>query len=320
MEMMEWRPVPRSADGSTAARPARSLARYVWRMSGRHQLGLAALALAVAGLAMVPLELQRRLVNEALGAGDLGLLARFGAIYLGVVVAAALGKFALRLYQGWLAESAVLATRAQLARLHACRTEAHEEDGRAVSIIDREVDQLGGFVGEGPSSVVVNAGMLVAIVGYMLVVQPVVAAVGLAVLAPQAVLVPVLQRRVNRAMQTRVGLLRELGDRVAEEGGRAGEPRPRLQRQLRRIYDNRLGIYALKYGMKSATNLLTNAAPLGVLLVGGFLVIEGRTTVGVVVAFLSGLQRLEDPLRELLNAYRLAAQARVRHEMIAQWM
>jgi ABC-type multidrug transport system fused ATPase/permease subunit len=289
-------------------------------MSGGHQLALAGLALAVAGLAMVPLELQRRLVNEALGAGDVSLLTRYGAIYFAVVVAAAAGKFVLRFYQGWLAESAVLATRSQLARLHAHREAGADEDGQAVAIIDREVDQLGGFVGEGPSSVVVNAGMLIAIVGYMLVVQPLVAAVGLAVLAPQAVLVPLLQRRVNRAMQTRVGLLRELGDRVAEEGGREGAPRPRLQRQLRRIYDNRLGIYALKYGMKAATNLLTNAAPLGVLLVGGVLVIQGGTTVGVVVAFLSGLQRLEDPLRELLNAYRLAAQARVRHDMIARWM
>jgi ABC-type bacteriocin/lantibiotic exporter with double-glycine peptidase domain len=72
--------------------------------------------------------------------------------------------------------------------------------------------------------------------------------------------------------------------------------------------------------MKSTTNLLTNSAPLSVLLMGGWLVIEGRTTVGVVVAFLSGLQRLEDPLRELLNVYRLAAQARVRHDMIARWM
>ena len=320
MKVMEWRPVPHRGDRASGARPAGSLARYVWRESGGHQIALGALALVVAGLAMVPLELQRRLVNEALGAGDLGLLVRYGAIYLGVVVAAALGKFALRVYQGWLAESAVLTTRAQLARLHACRNEAHEEDGRAVSIIDREVDQLGGFVGEGPSSFVVNAGMLAAIVGYMLVVQPVVAAVGLAVLAPQAVLVPVLQRRVNRAMQTRVALLRELGDHVAEEGGRTGAPRPRVERHLRAIYDNRLVIYALKYGMKSATNLLTNAAPLGVLLVGGWLVIEGEATVGVVVAFSSGLQRLEDPLRELLNAYRLAAQARVRHRMIAQWM
>jgi ABC-type multidrug transport system fused ATPase/permease subunit len=319
IEGMEWRCVPHAGEHRAGPQPTGSLAGYVWRLSGAHQLALGALALAVAALAMAPLELQRRLVNEALGAGDLGLLARLGGVYLAVVVTTALGKFALRMYQGWLAESAVLATRSRLARVHACRSEAHEEDGRAVSIIDREVDQLGGFVGEGPSSFVVNAGMLAAIVGYMLVVQPVVAAVGLAVLAPQAVLVPVLQRRVNRAMQTRVALLRELGDQVAEEGGRTGAPRPRVERHLRAIYDNRLVIYALKYGMKSATNLLTNAAPLGVLLVGGWLVIEGEATVGVVVAFLSGLQRLEDPLRELLNAYRLAAQARVRHDMIARW-
>jgi len=319
IEAMEWRPVPRSIDDDRGTRPGGSLAGYVWRMSGGHQLGLGALALAVAALAMAPLELQRRLVNEALGEGDLALLARLGMVYLGVVVAAALGKFALRMYQGWLAESAVLATRSQLARLHARRDAGAEEDGQAVAIIDREVDQLGGFVGEGPSSFVVNAGMLAAIVGYMLVVQPVVAAVGLAVLLPQAVLVPMLQRRVNRAMQIRVRLLRELGDRVAEEGGGDGEVLARLQRHLRRIYDNRLGIYALKYGMKAATNLLTNSAPLSILLVGGFLVIEGQTTVGVVVAFLSGLQRLEDPLRELLNAYRLAAQARVRHDMIVRW-
>jgi len=316
---MQWRPVPRHTADPGGGRPAGSLAGYVWRTSGGHQLGLGALALAVAALAMAPLELQRRLVNEALGAGDLALLARLGTVYLGVVVGTGLGKFALRMYQGWLAESAVLATRSQLARLHAHREAGAEEDGQAVAIIDREVDQLGGFVGEGPSSFVVNVGMLAAIVGYMVVVQPVVAAVGLAVLLPQAVLVPILQRRVNRAMQTRVRLLRELGDRVADEGGRGDAPRPRLERHLRRIYDNRLGIYALKYGMKAATNLLTNSAPLSILLVGGFLVIEGRTTVGVVVAFLSGLQRLEDPLRELLNAYRLAAQARVRHEMIARW-
>ena len=315
---MDWRPVPRRTDQPAGAHG--SLTRYVWRTSGGHQLALAALALVVAGLAMVPLELQRRLVNEALGAGDLGLLFRLAGVYFAVIVTAAAAKFALRLYQGWLGESAVLATRSQLARLHALRDDRHAEDGRAVSIIDREVDQLGGFVGEGPSSVVVNAGMLVAIVGYMMIVQPLVAAAGLALLAPQMVLVPLFQRRVNRAMRTRVTLLRELGDRVAEEGGREGEPRPRLQRHLRCIYDNRLTIYALKYGMKSATNLLTNAAPLGVLLVGGMLVIEGRTTVGVVVAFASGLQRLEDPLRELLNAYRLAAQARVRHAMIARWL
>ncbi|MFP4127011.1 MAG: ABC transporter ATP-binding protein [Alphaproteobacteria bacterium] len=316
---MEWRPVPRPVPRTGDDTPARSLARYVWRMSGGHQLAAATLALVVAGLTMVPLELQRRLVNEALGAGDLDLLSRLGALYLLVVLLSTGLKFALRLYQGWLSESAVLYTRRHLARLRAARQEAGD-DGSSVAVIDKEVDQLGGFVGEGPSAFVVNAGMLVAIVGYMLYVQPLVAAVGLAMLAPQAVLVPWLQQKVNRALQTRLVLLRELDDRIAGADLQQGERRQHLEGHLKRVYDNRLLIYALKHGMKFATNLLTNAAPLGVLLVGGYLVIHGQATVGVVVAFLSGLQRLDDPLRELLNAYRQAAQARVRHTLIAQWM
>jgi len=322
MAVMEWRPIPRPVDRTGDDTPARSLARYVWRMSGGHQLVVAALALTVAALTMAPLELQRRLVNEALGEGNLDLLMDLGLIYLTVVVASAALKFGLRLYQGWLAESAVLYTRSHLARLHARRAEAEDDgdDGQAVSIIDREVDQLGGFVGEGPSAFIVNTGMLAAIVGYMLVVEPVVAALGLLVLAPQTVIVPWMQQRVNAAMHRRLTLLRELGDRVAENADGESGPAGRLQRHLERIYRNRLGIYGLKYGMKLATNLTTNAAPLVVLVAGGVLVIRGEATVGVVVAFLSGLQRLEDPLRELLNAYRQGAQARVRHDMIARWM
>ena len=55
------RAIPRSGDDS----PAPSLARYVWRMSGKHQWGICLLALAVAGLSMAPLELQRRIVDGA---------------------------------------------------------------------------------------------------------------------------------------------------------------------------------------------------------------------------------------------------------------
>jgi ABC-type bacteriocin/lantibiotic exporter with double-glycine peptidase domain len=42
-------------------------------------------------------------------------------------------------------------------------------------------------------------------------------------------------------------------------------------------------------------------------MVGGYLVTSGATTIGTVVAFISGFQRLADPSRELLAYYRLAA-------------
>jgi ABC-type bacteriocin/lantibiotic exporter with double-glycine peptidase domain len=49
-------------------------------------------------------------------------------------------------------------------------------------------------------------------------------------------------------------------------------------------------------------------------------VIIGQTSLGVVVAFISGFERLADPLRQLVTFYTLAAQSRVRHEAIARWM
>ena len=48
--------------------------------------------------------------------------------------------------------------------------------------------------------------------------------------------------------------------------------------------------------------------------------IIGQTSLGVVVAFISGFERLADPLRQLVTFYTLAAQSRVRHQAIAGWM
>ena len=62
------------------------------------------------------------------------------------------------------------------------------------------------------------------------------------------------------------------------------------------------------------------ASALTVLLVGSYFVMIDEATIGVVVAFISGFQRLADPLSALLTYYRTAAQANVQHRMIAEWM
>jgi ABC-type bacteriocin/lantibiotic exporter with double-glycine peptidase domain len=313
------RAIPTTGDDT----PAASVFRYLWRMSGHHQVWICALALLVAVLSMVPLELQRRIVNGAIGERDLDLLMWLGALYAFVAVLSAGLKYALRIYQGWLSESAIRYTRAHLGRIHQDRAGARdaEDKGSAVSIIGAEVEKLGGFVGDALSQPVVNLGMLVAIAGYMLVVEPLVAAVSLLFLLPQALVVPLIQRWINRLIERRVTLVREVGDLIA---GRVdpGEPKPgrRLTAQLDRVYANRMRIYLLKFAQKLLVNLMNGLAPLGVLVVGGYLVIEGETTIGVIVAFITGFERLSDPLRELLNYYRTAAQAAVQHDMIARWM
>lgn len=316
------RRIPRSGDDT----PAGSLLRYVWRMSGWHQPAICLLAVVTAALTAVPLELQRRIVDHVIANENLNLLWLFAGLYLLVLLVQGLTKYALRMYQGWLSESAIRYNRAHLARIYDCRQAdgAPQEDGeagQAVSVIGQEVDKLGGFVGEGLSQPVSNLAMLLAVGGYMIVVEPLVALISLVFIVPQILLVPLVQNRINRLVAARVRLMRSLGDSLTalpeDDGGiREGE----LPRELDGIYDNRLRTFLLKFGLKAINNLLSALAPLSVLLIGGIMVIQGETTVGVVVAFISGFDRLSAPLRELIAYYRVAAQASVQHRMIARWM
>ena len=304
--------------------PATSLYRYVWRLSGWHQAGLALLAVLIAGLGLVPLELQRRIVNDAIDQQNHELLLLLGGTYAGVVIAQATLKYALRMYQGWVSESAIKNSRERLAQIDEARRTASspEGPGKAVSVIGNEVDQLGGFVGNAVSDPLVNGGNVLAVFVYMMVIEPQLAAASLIFLVPQFITVPLLQRLVNRLVEKRIGLLRRLNELIAGGGQQAaddGQPSEEVRSMLQ-IYRNRMRTYGLKFASKSLVNLFNGAAPVAALVVGGYLVIDGQTSIGTVVAFISGFERIADPVRQLITFYSMASQIRVRFDMIARWM
>jgi hypothetical protein len=76
-------------------------------MSGRNQIWICLLALAVAALSMLPLEIQRRVIDDALQSADFELLAKLIVAHLLVLLVHGATKYALRMYQGWLSESAI---------------------------------------------------------------------------------------------------------------------------------------------------------------------------------------------------------------------
>ncbi|MDX1400854.1 MAG: ABC transporter ATP-binding protein, partial [Kiloniellales bacterium] len=186
-------------------------------MSGSHQICICLLAALVASLSMVPLELQRRIVNGAIGDANFGLLISLGGVYLGVVLLQASLKYVLRLYQGWLTESAIRYCREHLSEIHECRSQQNQPDagGKAVSIIGAELEKLGGFVGEGLSQPVVNLGIVVAVFGFMLVVEPLIALFSLPFLLPQLLVIAWVQQRINDLIEKRLAILREMGDTIA---------------------------------------------------------------------------------------------------------
>jgi ABC-type bacteriocin/lantibiotic exporter with double-glycine peptidase domain len=266
---------------------------------------------------MAPLELQRRIVDDAIALGDLRMLAWCVGAYLAVMVLQGGLKYAMRVYQGWLGESAVRYTRRHVAKMREKHPKDAQTAGKAVSVIGTEIDEIGTFVGEAISDPVANSAMLVAVLGYMIAVQPVLALISLAFIAPQIVVVPVLQRAINEWVDRRVGLIRELSDQVESDAGSDSEA---FRESLRSIYDARMRIYVLKFGSKAAVNFLNALAPLSVLAVGGYMAIEGQTTVGVIVAFVSGFERVGGPLRQLIVHYRRLAQISVMHRRIAEWI
>ena len=78
--------------------------------------------------------------------------------------------------------------------------------------------------------------------------------------------------------------------------------------------------FAMKFALKGLLNLFSSLAPLAAIVVGGYFVMNQGLSLGSLVAFVSGLDRLASPLRELLNFYRDAAQTRIHHAMILDWI
>lgn len=67
----------------------------------------------------------------------------------------------MRLYRGFVSERATL----RLRRVVRGR-DGHDEQGETVSIIASEVERVGGFVGESFSELVLQGGILAAVLGY----------------------------------------------------------------------------------------------------------------------------------------------------------
>src|SRR5262245_4421352 len=108
---------PLAATGTrqqTLQAPLATLYGYIWRISGRRQIWLSLLSCVVFPLQAVPLELQRRIVNHAIGALDLRLLWLFCSMYAGVVLIQGGLKYMLNVYREVVSERAIRSMRQQI--------------------------------------------------------------------------------------------------------------------------------------------------------------------------------------------------------------
>ncbi|MFO1157946.1 MAG: hypothetical protein U1E60_03820 [Reyranellaceae bacterium] len=134
-------------------------------------------------------------------------------------------------------------------------------------------------------------------------------------LVPSVVVVGLAQPVLNRLSRSKITIVRALSDAVLSDGRHvpAGNP----YALIGRIYDLRLHFARLKIATKSFNQLITGLGLLGILVVGGWLAIQGRTEIGIIVAFMSGYERMTGPVRDLLSFYRRQSMMRVQYRLVA---
>lgn len=300
----------------------KDLFRYVWRTSARAQLLLTLLAIVVFLLELAPLELQRRIVNGAVETQSYHLIALLCGLYLLVALLQGGLKLVLNVYRGRVIEAACKQLRME-PKLVAVATSEKEsgpkEQGVAISIVTSEVDAVGGFVGVSFSDLVLNGGILLSVFGYMLFLEPWMAAVAVALFIPQVFFIPILQEAINRRTAERIKTVRGIAvDMVDTENGREEQRQKTYRRRVREVFELNMQIYRRKFGMTFLMNLLYQLGIIGILAVGGWLLLRGETEVGTVVAFISGLTRTSDPWNDLVDYFRNLTNAGVKYQLIEQ--
>ncbi|HKD26962.1 MAG TPA: hypothetical protein VKC66_13810 [Xanthobacteraceae bacterium] len=83
-----------------------------------------------------------------------------------------------------------------------------------------------------------------------------------------------------------------------------------------RIFALDMGVVRLKFTMNSLMNLCSHLQIISALLIGGCWVYADRLQIGAVVAFVSGIGRLNDPWRDLVNYFRDISVNQVKYHLL----
>lgn len=300
-----------------------SILGYVVRFTGWHQIGLAALSVAVFLLSAAPLELQRRIVNDAIGKGSLQTILWLAVAYALVALVEQSLKLVLNVYRGWVAEDSVRTLRHRIRAADirsAVPLQSRGDAGIEVAMVLEEAEPIGGFTGVSISEPLLQGGILASVVGYMLYLDPGLALLGMAFFVPQIVFVPLLQAAINRRAAARILTKRAISGAIVEGVAPGGGSWALQGEPIERVFGLNMGIYKLKYAMNLLMNLMHHLSVAAALCLGGWLVVGGRIEVGTVVAIVGGLGKLNDPWGDLVNWGRELSVVAVKYRLFAEAM
>lgn len=298
----------------------RRLEAYVLGATLGIQARLVFLSLATLPAAWLILEIPKHIVNHALadvrGDGHPGmtflglplgrteLLFALCAGYLAVLTLNGLLKYGANRVRGRVNERVV--RRLRLAVLRRARVERSVERRTTLAAVAvQEVEPIGYFGGSLVTVPIVQGGVLVTSVAFLLLQDIALGLAALIMLPVQLTVLPRLQKRLNAKVRQRVLTTRTLGALVTTpstaERDPAVSPLRRGMAHVEELERVRVAINDMKGGIKSLYNYTSNLTPFFFFLIGGYLVVQGRLSLGALVAALAAYKEIAPALRELFD-------------------
>ena len=306
----------------------RTLYSWVLEKNVRWQVLLVLLVVLTVGARVVPLEMQKRIINKAIGLGDFDLLLLYSMLFLASVLLASALKFAINLLQAYIGQRTLKRMRTDLyAHILSLPISFFRtiQPGQVVNALINELATISGFVGSAVSVPLINVFTLLAMGGYLFYLNPLLAGLSFVLYPLQIFIIPKLQQRGNEANRYRVNVSRAISGNIGEVitgvhevHGHAGYglENDKFSDQSESLLKANVRMNAYRYGIKFANNLFENIGPFILFLVGGAMTIRGHFDLGALVAFLSAYTSLNEPWRELMEFYQLLEDSRVRYKNV----
>jgi ABC-type multidrug transport system fused ATPase/permease subunit len=304
-----------------------------WIFTGNPKLKLLLLLTVVVTviIRIAPLEMQKRIVNQAIKLKAFDLLLIYCSVYLAAVVIAGGLKYLIAYLQTVIGQRALTDMRKDLYSHMLTLPMSFfrkTQPGMVVQSFVAELATVGDFVGLAVAIPLISALSLMAFTAYLLWLNPLLAIVSFSIYPFSLFVLPVLQRRANIENKKRVDASRDFSGKIAEavsgiheiQGNAAFHIENRkfggLANELQQI---RITWNLYRQGIKVSSNFFSSISPFIIFILGGYLAIKGQLELGALVAFLSAQEKLFEPWRELIDVYQSYQEAAVTYQRTMQY-
>lgn len=306
---------------------------FFWAFNGNFKLQMILLLviILIVFARVLPLEMQKRIINDSIALKNMHGLIVYCGIYLVAITAASGLKLAINYLQAIIGEKSMAAMRKELYQhiltlpLGFFRT---TQPGTVVSSLMTELSTAGTFAGMAFAVPVTNILTLLAFAVYLLWLNTGLAMATLLIYPIVVFIIPQLQKGANKANKQRVDISRTTSSQIAESisgiseivvhGAYKQESR-KFDVLIEKLQSIRTRWSLFKFGIKTANNYFVGLGPFVVFVFGGYLVMNGELELGAMVAFLSAQEKLFDPWKELIEFYQTYQDASVRYKRTMQY-